>query len=108
VLTETPGLARVPVNASASGDVVTFAAGVSIGPFAAPAGPFAAYGLFNAAEGGAMEYSATMTPLFVAPNGYLSFPGGAYTMTPAVAPGADVLTIGGVPLTVGGQPLRVA
>jgi hypothetical protein len=106
VLTEMPGLARQAVAAVVSGTVMTLPEGVSFGPFAAAAGPFAAFGLFTAATGGSMTNQGTIVPLSVAAGQYLSFGAGGYAVGSAAAPGGDVLTIGGVPLTLAGQPLQ--
>lgn len=107
ILTETPGVARRPIEVSITGSAVTLGTDASLGPFAAAAGPFAAFGLFGAANGGTMSFSVAFTPIGVEAGEFLSFPAGDYAMTPAGAPGGDVLTIGGIPLTAGGQPLQV-
>lgn len=107
VLTEPPGLARQPVDATVVGATTTFAVGVTFGPFVAAAGPFAAFALFDAADAGTMRYIGATPALNVVVGEYLSFPKGDYTMAAAPSPGVDVVTIGGVPLRAGGQPVRV-
>lgn len=108
VLTESPGLNRIEVDMTIAGNVATLRTGLSFGPFAGPGwGSFAAFGLFNAIQGGVMFFYGTFPPVAPASGQYLSYLTGVYTLTPAPAVGVDVLTLGGVALTLGGQPLQV-
>ena len=108
VLVEDPLIARVPAAGDVVSNVVTFPNGFSLGPFAFAAGPFAAWGLFDAVAGGAMLWSAAMPPLAIPSGAYLSFPAGAYPVTSSAGPGGGVVTIDGVPVTNNGQPLEVS
>ena len=108
VLTEIPGLDRVPVSGTdAGGGTIMISPGVTIGPFPGPGATLAAFAIFAASTAGAMLYSGSMTSLSVAAGQYVTFPAGAYSVSPGTTPDSTVLTLGGIPLTVAGQPLQV-
>ena len=105
VLTEAPGIARLPVSASVAGGLMALQPGVTFGPVSHAVGTIGAFGLFSAPSGGSMQFGATCPPVFLAAGGSLSFPAGAYGVI-AVAAGPDVMTTGADPILAAGQPLQ--
>ena len=106
VLVELPGIPRIPVVSILAINILSLPNGANFGPFKAASGPFAAFGVFDAATDGAMACSAAMGSLSPVQGAYLSFPRGDYPVTLAATPG-NVLTVAGIPVTASGQPLTV-